>query len=59
MQANSPQASLRKTAMRVESLGECDMRLGWPVGSTDDEGILAWMIACRKQSLAFRYKPPR
>ena len=35
------------------------MRLGWPVGSTDDEGILAWMIACRKRSLALRYKPPR
>ena len=35
------------------------MRLGWPVGSTDDEGILAWMVACRKRSLALRYKPPR
>jgi hypothetical protein len=34
------------------------MRLGWPVCTTDDEAILAWMIACPKRSLALRYKPP-
>ena len=35
------------------------MRLGWPIGNTNDEAVLAWMIACRKRSLALRYKPPR
>ena len=35
------------------------IRLGWPIGNTNDEAVLAWMIACRKRSLALRYKPPR